>query len=116
VFETILFFAALWAQGGHLALMAGAGLALLLLAVIARVLLTYSRRLPITQFFAYSAILIAVLAVVLAGKGVAGLQEAGLLDVRPLAAVPRIEVLGLFPTWEGLLAQFALAGRKPAAA
>jgi len=126
VFETILFFAALWAQGGHLALMAGAGLALLLLAVIARVLLTYSRRLPITQFFAYSALLIAVLAVVLAGKGVAGLQEAGLLDVHPLAVVPRIELLGLFPTWEGVLAQlativllvvgFALAGRKPAAA
>jgi len=47
----------------------------------------------------------AALAVVLAGKGVAALQEAGLLDVRPLAGVPRIEVLGLFPTREGLLAQ-----------
>lgn len=126
VFETILFFAALWAQGGHLALMAGAGVAMVFLAVIARLLLTYSRRLPITQFFAYSALLIAVLAVVLAGKGVAGLQEAGLLDVHPLAGAPRIEMLGVYPTWEGLWAQlatlallvvgFRIAGRKTATA
>lgn len=122
VFETILFFAALWSQGGHAALLAGAGAAILVLIVLARLLLTYSRRLPISQFFAYSSILIAVLAVVLAGKGVAGLQEAGLLDIRPLQALPRIEILGVFPTWEGLWAQlatilllvigFRIAGRK----
>jgi len=105
VFETILFYAALWSQGGQLAMVSGAGLAVICLAVIAWALLSYSKRLPIAQFFSYSSILIAVLAVVLAGKGVAGLQEAGMLDVRPLAALPRIEVLGVFPTWEGLLAQ-----------
>lgn len=126
VFETILFFAALWSQGGHAALLAGAGAALLVLAVVARLLLTYSRRLPIAQFFAYSSILIAVLAVVLAGKGVAGLQEAGLLGIRPLPALPRVEILGVYPTWEGLAAQlvtiallvlgFRLAARRSAAA
>ncbi|MBA4793429.1 MAG: FTR1 family protein [Phenylobacterium sp.] len=105
MFETILFYAALWSQGGQLAMVSGAGLAVICLAVIAWALLSYSKRLPIAQFFSYSSILIAVLAVVLAGKGVAGLQEAGMLDVRPLAALPRIEVLGVFPTWEGLLAQ-----------
>ena len=105
VFETILFYAALWSQGGQLAMVSGAALAVVCLAVIAWALLSYSKRLPIAQFFSYSSILIAVLAVVLAGKGVAGLQEAGILDVRPLAALPRIEVLGVFPTWEGLLAQ-----------
>ena len=35
--------------------------------------------LPITEFFRYSAILIAILAVVLAGKGVGALQEAGIV-------------------------------------
>ncbi|WP_068873932.1 MULTISPECIES: cytochrome c/FTR1 family iron permease [unclassified Phenylobacterium] len=126
VFETILFFAALWSQGGQLAMVSGAGLAVVCLAVIAWALLSYSKRLPIAQFFSYSSILIAVLAVVLAGKGVAGLQEAGMLDVRPLAALPRIEVLGVFPTWEGLVAQlltltavvvgFWAAGRRAQAA
>lgn len=105
VFETILFFAALWSQGAQAALLSGAGLAVICLGVIAWALLSYSKRLPIAQFFSYSSILIAVLAVVLAGKGVAGLQEAGLLDVRPLTLLPRIEVLGVFPTWEGLVAQ-----------
>lgn len=126
VFETILFYAALWSQGGQVAMLSGAALAVLCLAVIAWALLSYSKRLPIAQFFSYSSILIAVLAVVLAGKGVAGLQEAGMLAVRPLAALPRIEVLGVFPTWEGLVAQlltlttvtvgFWAAGRRAQAA
>ena len=39
------------------------------------------------------------------GKGVAGLQEAGIIGVQPWAWVPRIEVLGLFPTMQTVLAQ-----------
>lgn len=107
VFETILFYAALWSQGGHMAMLAGAATGAVALAAVGWVLLRYSRKLPITQFFAVSSVLIAVLAVVLAGKGVAGLQEAGLLDIRPIGGVPRIEILGLFPTWQGVLAQIA---------
>jgi high-affinity iron transporter len=50
-------------------------------------------------------VLIAVLAVVLAGKGVAALQEAGLIGVAPLSNVPRISMLGIFPTAEVIGAQ-----------
>jgi high-affinity iron transporter len=105
VFETILFYAALWSEGGGLALLAGAGTGAAALAVIAWALLSYSRRLPIARFFSLSSILIAVLAVGLAGKGVAALQEAGLLDIWPLAWVPRVGILGLYPTREGVVAQ-----------
>ncbi|MEO7177579.1 MAG: FTR1 family protein, partial [Allosphingosinicella sp.] len=84
VFETILFFAALSSEGRIGALIAGAAAGLALLAVIALLMLRFSRTLPIAKFFSYSSILIAVLAVVLAGKGVAALQEAGLLGVAPL--------------------------------
>jgi high-affinity iron transporter len=105
VFETILFYVALWAQGGGWAMLAGAGAAGVCLAVIAWLFMTYSRRLPIAKFFAYSSVLIAILAVVLAGKGIAALQEAGWIDVRPADFVPRIDILGLFPTWEGVLGQ-----------
>ncbi|AQR75092.1 cytochrome c/FTR1 family iron permease [Sphingomonas sp. LM7] len=107
VFETILFYAALWAEGNGAAMLAGAGAAAALLALIASAMLRYSARLPITQFFSWSSILIAILAVVLAGKGIAGLQEAGILGVRPLASVPRVEILGLFPTIQSVLAQIA---------
>jgi high-affinity iron transporter len=91
VFETILFYA-VWAEGNGAAMLAGAGAAAGLLALVAWIMLRYSARLPITQFFSWSSVLIAILAVVLAGKGIAGLQEAGILGVRPLVDVPRIEI------------------------
>jgi high-affinity iron transporter len=105
VFETILFFAALSAQGDGLALLGGAAAAIVLLALIAVAMLRFSRRLPIAKFFAYSAILIAVLTVVLAGKGVAALQEAGMFGVTPVWGVPTISILGIYPTAEALGAQ-----------
>lgn len=104
VFETILFLTALWTQGGASAVLSGVALASVVLAVIAWAMLRFSRRLPIGKFFEYSASLMAVLAVVLAGKGVSALQEAGLLDLHPLA-LPRIEMLGFYPTIEGVAAQ-----------
>ncbi len=110
VFETILFFLALWSQGDGLAILAGAGVGAAVLGGVAWALLSYSRRLPIAQFFSMSSILIAVLAVVLAGKGVAALQEAGWLDVKLIAHLPRIAILGLYPTWQGVAAQLITLG------
>ncbi|WP_224762130.1 FTR1 family protein [Brevundimonas aurantiaca] len=86
-------------------MLAGALTAVAILAVVAWALLAYSKRLPIGRFFSLSSILMAVLSVVLVGKGVAALQEAGWLDVHPLAWIPRIEILGLYPTVEGVAVQ-----------
>ncbi len=105
VFETILFYAALWTADNGATILAGALSGAVLLAAIAWAMLRYSRKLPITQFFRYSAILIAILAVVLAGKGVGALQEAGLIPVTPLAGVPRVTMIGLFPTAQAIAAQ-----------
>ncbi|MBX9803949.1 MAG: cytochrome c/FTR1 family iron permease [Caulobacteraceae bacterium] len=105
VFETILFYAAIWSQGGHIGMLAGALTGVLILAVVAWALLAYSKRLPIGRFFSLSSILMAVLSVVLVGKGVAALQEAGWLDVHPLVWIPRLELAGLYPTIEGVLVQ-----------
>lgn len=107
VFETILFFTALSAEGRLAPLIGGAATAAALLVVIAILMFRFSRKLPIAKFFAYSSALIAILAVVLAGKGVAALQEAGMIGVTPLDWAPRVEILGLYPTLEGLLAQAA---------
>lgn len=105
VFETILFYAALTAQGNGSVILAGGAAAVLVLGLVAWAMLRFSARLPIGEFFKYSSALIAILAVVLAGKGVAALQEAGMIDIAPLATFPRIPVLGLFPTWETVAAQ-----------
>ncbi len=108
VFETILFYAAIWNHGNGAAVLAGGATAVLTLLAVAAVMLRYGRVLPIGRFFAYSSGLMALLAVVLTGKGVAALQEAGYLPVHPLAGFPRIEILGLFPTREGIIAPLVM--------
>lgn len=108
VFETILFYAAIWSQGNGGAVMAGALAAIVVLAVIAFVMMRYSRTLPIGKFFAYSSALVAVLAVVLIGKGSAALQEAGYLPITPWPGFPRSELLGLYPTQETIVAQLVM--------
>ncbi len=106
VFETVLFFIALWSQGNGMAILAGGGLGAVVLAVIAWSMLRYSRRLPLGQFFSISSLLIAVVAVVLAGKGISALQEAGVVSVSTLS-IPRVALLGIYPTLQSVLAQLA---------
>jgi len=109
VFETILFYAAIWNEENGGAVIAGAGTAVVVLAVIAWALMRNSRTLPIGKFFAYSSALLAVLCVVLIGKGVSALQEAGWLPISPLVGFVRLEALGVYPTVQGILAQVAMA-------
>jgi high-affinity iron transporter len=106
-FETILFYVALWSAGNKEAILQGMTAAAAVLVVIAVILLQTSRRLPIGQFFAASSALIAVLAFVLAGKGVAALEEAGMLPVITVD-FPRIDWLGVYPSAMPLLAQLAV--------
>ncbi|WP_447737794.1 FTR1 family protein [Rhodanobacter soli] len=107
VFESILFYAALWNDGQEVWLLGGIAAGAAVLGLIAWVLLRTSRRLPIGTFFSASSALIAVLAIVLTGKGVAALQEAGWVAVS-VAPAPHIELLGIYPTWQSLLAQLAI--------
>lgn len=107
VFETVLFYAALWTDGAGAYLLGGLGMGIAILAVIAFIMLRTSARLPISQFFAVSSMLVAVLAVVLIGKGVAALQEAGMLDVTPIAG-PSVDLLGVYPSMQTMTAQVAV--------
>ncbi|MFP5415055.1 MAG: FTR1 family protein [Gammaproteobacteria bacterium] len=104
VFETILFYVAMWSQGSGHAIIAGSLAAAGVLAVIAWAMLGLSARLPIAQFFSWSSVLMAILAVILTGKGIAAVQEAGWLSAE-LLALPRVEWIGFYPTLQGLLAQ-----------
>jgi high-affinity iron transporter len=108
VFETILFYAALWTPGNETSVVSGGVVASLVLAVIGWQMMRYSRKLPLALFFKYSSWLIAVLAVVLAGKAVSALQEAGYLPITLLENGLRIDLLGIYPTFEGLGAQFVV--------
>jgi len=110
VFETVLFYQALWAQtdtAGHGMALAGMGAAAVSLAIVAWLILHYSVRLPLRQFFAATGVFMFVLAAILAGNGVAALQEAGKLPIS-VVPFPRIEILGIYPNLQSLLAQVAL--------
>lgn len=109
VFETILFYTAIWSPEHGSAVIAGAGTAIIVLAAITWILMCYGRTLPVGKFFAYSSALLAVLCVVLIGKGVSALQEAGWLPISPLSGFIRVEILGLYPTVQGIVAQVAMA-------
>ena len=107
VFEVVLFYQALWTQagsGGGIAVIGGFLAAVVALAIISWLVFRYGVRLPLGPFFAASSILMALLAVVFVGKGVAALQEAGRLTIDAVA-FPRIPTLGVYPTSQSLSAQ-----------
>ncbi len=48
------------------------------------------------------------LTIVLAGKGVSALQEAGIIDIAPLGGGIRVSMLGIFPTLQSMGAQLLM--------
>jgi len=108
--ETILFYKALLdsAAGALAPVLAGLAAGGVGLAVLYVLYTRLGARLPMRQFFLVTGGLLYYLAVVFAGKGVAELQGAGWVSTTPVPWVPRVEVLGLFPTAETLAAQGAL--------
>lgn len=109
VFETVLFYQALWVQvtlpRAASSTVAGAATGLLAIFGIAWAIFRFGVRLPLKSFFTATAGVMIALAVVFAGKGVAALQEAGKLPLNPVH-FPRIDLLGIYPTLQSLGLQF----------
>jgi len=109
LFEIVLFYQALWAQSrgaGGAPLLAGVGTAAAVLALVGWGVFRYGLRLPIDRFFKATAVMLAVLAVIFLGQGVAALQEAGAVGVNSIAFF-RVPELGIFPTAQTIVAQAA---------
>ena len=107
LFEVILFYETLWSQAGaagHHAVLWGIAAAMVLLVLIGSMILRYSVRLPIGPFFTVASILLALMAVIFVGNGMAALQEAGVLDVTRIRFVS-LPVLGIRPTLQTLVPQ-----------
>lgn len=110
IFETILFLEAIWVHAssdGQLGMVIGGVVSVLALVVLAVLILRFSARLPLSKFFGFSALLMSVLAVVFAGKGVVALQEAGWLPIHSVN-FPEISWLGIYPSWQGLGLQLVM--------
>lgn len=104
VFETILFYQTLWLQSsssGTRMVLFGFVSAAGVLALLGWLILRYSPRLPLRQFFMATGSLVFLLALVFTGKGIAALQEAGKISAT-LLNIPKIELLGIYPNAEGV--------------
>jgi len=110
VFETVLFYQALWLQtgnGGQSMVVLGFVVAAVVLVVLSWLIFRFSVRLPLRLFFAINSVLLYALAVVFAGKGIAALQEAGKLPVTRIE-FPTIDLLGIYPNLQALGLQVTL--------
>ena len=65
-------------------------------------------RVPLKPFFAVTSAMLYYMAFVFAGKGIADLQESGLVRVSVVPWAPRIPVLGIYPTVQSLALQLLL--------
>jgi high-affinity iron transporter len=113
-FETVLFYAALVASadGSATVLTAIAFGVLAAAVVLAGVYVAMRRwgvRLPLKPFFAVTSALLYLMAFSFAGQGIAELQAAGVINATPLAWVPSVPALGIFPTFQTLASQLVLA-------
>jgi high-affinity iron transporter len=62
-------------------------------------------RVAMKPFFAVTGAMLYYMAFVFAGKGVAELQEGGVIPLTVVEGMPRIPVLGIYPTVESLALQ-----------
>ncbi len=108
-FEIVLFFQALVLDAADAVrnVWLGAGVGLLLLGFVAVGVLRVGQRLKPAPFMLASSVFLALLSLVLIGKGVRALQESGVLSIHALSW-PELPALGVFGTTEGMVGQGVL--------
>jgi high-affinity iron transporter len=108
--ETALFYQALFSEGAHVALPISLGILVgfAALAVIFTLFYRYGVRIPLRPFFSVTSVLLYYMAFVFMGKGIRELQEGNAMPITLIPGFPTVEALGLYPTWQTLLAQIFL--------
>ncbi len=108
--ETALFYQALFNEGPQVALplSLGIGAGFIALAVIFTLFYRFGVRIPLRPFFSITSALLYYMAFVFMGKGIAELQEGNFIPVTAITSLPRIDWLGFYPTWQGIIAQLVM--------
>ena len=110
-FETVLFYKALAVSGGTgswIPVLAGIAVGSVVLAGVYVAINRFGVRLPLKPLFGVTSGLLYYMAFVFAGKGIAELQESGLIPLTPVAWGPRVPSMGIYPTVESLGLQAVL--------
>ena len=110
--ETALFYQALFNEGAHVALPISLGIVVGFgaLAVIFTLFYRFGVRIPLRPFFSVTSVLLYYMAFVFTGKGIRELQEGNVVPISVIRGMPTVDALGLYPTWQTLLAQLVLLG------
>ena len=113
-FETVLFYKALFVEGGaigdtFLPVTAGIVIGGALLSLVYFAINRWGVKLPLKPFFGLTSAFLYYMAFVFAGKGVAELQDGQVLATTALLGWPRVAGLGIYPTVESMLAQGIMA-------
>ena len=108
--ETALFYQALFNEGPHVAFPLSMGIVagFVALAVIFTLFYRFGVRIPLRPFFSVTSFLLYFMAFVFTGKGVRELQEGNALPLTAIPGFPHSEFFGIYPSWQGVLAQLAL--------
>src|SRR5206468_9448899 len=108
--ETALFYQALFNEGPHAILPVAFGLLAggATLAVVFTLFYRFGVRIPLREFFGVTSVLLYYMAFVFAGKGIYELQEGNAISATFIYHFPTIDWLGLYPTWQTLMAQLPL--------
>lgn len=109
--ESVLFLSALTIEGGpgsKVAVGFGAVTAILIVIILGAVVLRFSARLPIRKLFKYSSFMLGFLSIVLVGKGIHSLQEIGWMSVTTTPFSLNINLIGLYPTLQTIIAQLII--------
>ncbi|MFC3344610.1 FTR1 family iron permease [Paenibacillus abyssi] len=106
--ETVLFLIGMASSIRITDLLAGIGIALVILLAVSYLVLRVGIKIPIRPFFLISSILVFYLCFKFMGMGVHGLQLAGLIPATQFEGMKSIDILAMYPTWEGLIPQLLL--------
>lgn len=107
-FEVVLFLRAIWIDlepSGQTVAGLGVLTSFAVLLGLSYFAVKESKKLPLTKLFQVCSWTMMALAVVLAGKGAHSLQEAGFIPVTILPAPLRIDLLGIYPSYQTVLLQ-----------
>jgi high-affinity iron transporter len=108
--ETALFYQALFNEGARVALPISLGMlaGAVVLAVIFTLFYRFGVRVPLRQLFGVTSVLLYYMAFVFMGKGMRELQEGNVVSITIIPGAPHVDLLGLYPTVETMLAQLVL--------
>jgi len=108
--ETALFYQALFNEGTHVILPITLGILVgfAALGIIFTLFYKYGVRIPLRPFFSVTSVLLYYMAFVFTGTAIRELQEGNAMSITLIRGFPTVSAIGLYPTWETVLAQLVL--------